>query len=317
MRTNDCGYYGCAGNARRWGKAARRRKKRVFRRRLLSLLLFAGICAGAGYVYTAGFAGTNISGKIWDAVKETFDGTYTGSGRTDSNSDDWRAVLNEMAVSNERIKAIVDTENATPGTYPEDVLKMIYNNPETLDFVEAYPEKKDSGASDCIGEVTQGTVPLLIQWDERWGYQTYGNTLLAVSGCGPTSLAMVIAGLTGNNTVTPYDVARYAEENGYYVSGEGSRWSLMSEGCQAFGICGEELSLSEGAIIASLSAGHPVICSMRPGDFTNTGHFIVITGVSNGMFQINDPNSAERSEQLWDYDQLSWQINNLWAFSLQ
>lgn len=41
-----------------------------------------------------------------------------------------------------------------------------------------------------------GEIPALIQWDERWGYAPYGSeTIIAVSGCGPTALSMVISGL--------------------------------------------------------------------------------------------------------------------------
>lgn len=60
--------------------------------------------------------------------------------------------------------------------------------------------------------------------------------------------------------------------------------------------------------------GWPIICSMRPGGFTAIGHFIVITGMQNGQFTVNDPNSTERSNKLWDYETLEPQIDNLWAF---
>ena len=42
-----------------------------------------------------------------------------------------------------------------------------------------------------------------------------------MTGCGPTVLSMVVSGLTGDSSITPYVVARYAQENGYYVSGTG------------------------------------------------------------------------------------------------
>lgn len=56
---------------------------------------------------------------------------------------------------------------------------------------------------------------------------------------------------------------------------------------------------------------------MRPGDFTTTGHFIVLTGAEDGRIRVNDPNSRKRSEKLWDYDRLEYQINNLWVFTVQ
>ena len=90
----------------------------------------------------------------------------------------------------------------------------------------------------------------------------------------------------------------------------------MTDGARQFGICGEEMGLSESEVFSKLEAGHPIICSMRPGDFTTTGHFIVLTGVKDGKIRVNDPNSRKRSEKLWDYERLEYQINNLWMFTL-
>ena len=62
----------------------------------------------------------------------------------------------------------------------------------------------------------------------------------------------------------------------------GTSWSLMSEGCSYFGLTADELSLSEASVFNALDSGCPIICSVRPGDFTTTGHFIVIYGKENG-----------------------------------
>lgn len=55
---------------------------------------------------------------------------------------------------------------------------------------------------------------LLLQYDQRWDYGDYGNSSVAVSGCGPACLSMVITSLTGDDTITPYVVAQYASEQG-------------------------------------------------------------------------------------------------------
>ena len=199
--------------------------------------------------------------------------------------------------------------------YPEELLDLLKSNEETLDFVLDYPEKKDAPPAESIGDVEQGRIPLLLQWDERWGYGIYGDDMIALNGCGPTVIAMVAAGLTGDDTVTPYKVAQFAAENGYYAGDSGTSWSLMTEGARQFGIYGEELGLSADAVFSALEAGHPVVCSMSPGDFTTTGHFIVLTGIEDGRIRVNDPNSRKRSEKLWDYDRLEPQIRNLWVFT--
>ena len=221
--------------------------------------------------------------------------------------------LEVMALVNPKVREVLENREA----YPEQLIKLLQNNEETVDFVLDYPEKKDTAPADTVGDIMQGEIPLLLQWDERWGYAYYADDMIAVNGCGPTAIAMVAAGLTGDNTITPYKVAQFAAENGYYAGDAGTSWSLMTEGARRFGICGEEMGLGESEIFSALENGHPVICSMRPGDFTTTGHFIVLTGVEDGKIRVNDPNSRGRSEKLWDYSRLEYQINNLWVYTAQ
>ncbi len=202
------------------------------------------------------------------------------------------------------------------GEMSDTLRELVEHNPETADFVKNYMEKKDNPPAQSAEEVQAGVIPHFLQWDERWGYQIYGDNLIAVNGCGPTVLSMVAAGLTGDSTVTPYKVAKFAEKNGYYAGEAGTSWSLMTEGVRQFGIHGEEMGLSEEEIISALENGNPVICSMSPGDFTTTGHFIVLVGIEDGKIRVNDPNSVKRSEKLWDYATLEPQINNLWVYTV-
>jgi len=67
----------------------------------------------------------------------------------------------------------------------------------------------------------------------------------------------------------------------------------------------------------ALEAGSPIILALGKGDFTTTGHYIVLTGWDGQAFTVNDPNSRERSEKLWTYEQLEGQIRNIWAISAQ
>ena len=91
----------------------------------------------------------------------------------------------------ERVRA-----KAISAGYPDGVIELLDKNPETVDFVENYPKKKDSKPAETIGDSLQpGSIPLLLQWDERWGYSTYGTSIIAISGCGPTCMAMVASGL--------------------------------------------------------------------------------------------------------------------------
>ena len=201
------------------------------------------------------------------------------------------------------------------GNMSDTLRQLVKDNPETIDFVRDYQTKKDVPPAENIGEVTAGVIPHLLQWDERWGYQIYGDNMIAVNGCGPTVISMVASGLTGDNTITPYRVAKFAEQNGYYEGDAGTSWALMTKGAAQFGVYGEEMGLSEEAVFSSLENGNPIICSMSPGDFTTTGHFIVLVGIEDGKIRVNDPNSVKRSEKLWDYETLYPQISNLWVYT--
>ncbi|MFQ6794340.1 MAG: C39 family peptidase [Thomasclavelia sp.] len=195
---------------------------------------------------------------------------------------------------------------------PEYIEEFVTKNPQAKELKVNYTALENNEPIDL--SVPNG-IPLYIQWDKRWAYTHYGDEIVGTAGCGPTCLAMVSVGLTGNTMYNPRYVANYAKKHDY-LEGSMTRWALMSEGCEAFGIKASQVALNKTAMINTLANGHPIICSMRPGDFTETGHFIVIIKSENGKFIINDPNSKENSQQQWSYDQLQWQIKAMWSYSL-
>ncbi|MCI9486042.1 MAG: hypothetical protein HFI64_03525 [Lachnospiraceae bacterium] len=204
-----------------------------------------------------------------------------------------------------------------PGEYPEFLRSFLESTPEAAEFVYHYPEYKDRKAEpvDLSGECAEGEVPLFIQWDKRWGYEVYGDDLMALSGCGPTCLSMVYVGLTGDTDMDPGTMAEFASDNGYYLEGVGTSWELMSSGAERLGLSWGNPALSKETVFAELDAGHPLICSMQPGDFTTTGHFIVIYGREGDRLLLHDPNSPVRSEKKWPYEQVEGQIKNIWSYS--
>ena len=197
--------------------------------------------------------------------------------------------------------------------YPKDLIALLERNPETETFVLEYPLKKDQQADIHLSQAGDGSVPLFLQWDQRWGYLPYGDAMAAITGCGPMCLSMVGFYLTGSEDYSPDKMLAFAEDNGYYASGYGSSWTLISEGAAKLGLKATELPLVKSRILKNLEAGNPVICVMGPGDFTTTGHFIVMVGCQDGMIQVNDPNSVENSQTLWRYEDIEGQIRNLWA----
>ena len=96
-----------------------------------------------------------------------------GSGRSEENESDAAGSLSTTA----------DTVNIT-----EALAELAQNNAEAADFVADYPNRQNylGQSIDLASDVLIGQVPLLLQWDKRWGYESYGDNIIGLAGCGPT-----------------------------------------------------------------------------------------------------------------------------------
>lgn len=209
------------------------------------------------------------------------------------------------------VKAFAESKDISIGEWPWEIIELYEKNPETRDFVLNYPFREDKMVD--ITQFNRETVPLFLQWDPMWGYEDYGSSCIAITGCGPTCLAMAGYYLTGDADMTPEKIADFAQRNGYYEKGYGSSWTLISQGAGKLGLTATELPLVKKKMTNALEAGNPVILAMGEGDFTSTGHYIVLTAYEDGVFRVNDPNSRIRSEKRWTYEELEGQIRNIWA----
>ncbi|CAM3051302.1 C39 family peptidase [Hathewaya histolytica] len=148
-------------------------------------------------------------------------------------------------------------------------------------------------------------IPYYSQRDKRWGNKLYGKKgTIRSSGCGPTSLAMVISGITGRKDITPKAVADWSVENGHRAEGNGSYWSLMTEGGKAFGLNVRQVSRkNKNEILNSLKQGKVAIVSLDKGEIASEGHFIVLIGITeDNKILIHDPSSINNSKKAWEPD---------------
>lgn len=262
-------------------RSGKKRRKRRFRRRLFSLVL---ICVLA----LAALLGTPLGSGLRDALA--------------------------LGGSSVRLQQYAREHGLSASDYPEKLVELYERNPETEQFVFEYPLVKDNPPSDDLSGLDTSSVPLLMQWDQRWGYGEYAGNLFGLSGCGPTCLSMAAIYLTGDTSMTPRWMGEFAASHGYAVEGSGSAWALFSEGGKELGFDVTEIPLDEERVIANLEVNNPIVAVMGPGDFTTTGHFIVLTGYENGKIKVNDPNNRENSEKLWEFDRIQSQIRDLWVF---
>ena len=148
--------------------------------------------------------------------------------------------------------------------YPEELLSLYERNNETETFVEEYPLKKEEEPEIDLSDLSSASeVPLLLQWDQRWGYHRYAGEVMGLSGCGPTALSMVAIFMTGDITKNPRWVADFASQNGYAVDGSGTAWSLMLEGARQIGLSSKEIPVERERVENNLQAGNNAMSRKR------------------------------------------------------
>lgn len=195
------------------------------------------------------------------------------------------------------------------------LLKLAATEPEAVPFVRGFPDAYPADAAEATGDPAAGEVPRFYQWDPRWGATVYSSTAFAVTGCCPTSLSMVYQGLTGKGDLSPYDMGVRARDGGYMAEFDGTDSSFLVNEAASLGLSCTSIDADADALRAALEGGAAVICNVGPGDFTDNGHFFVITGVDgDGNLIINDPYSAERSNQAWDVEKVLGQTKALFAY---
>ena len=296
---------------RRTGQRSARSRKRNSRIReimiiLLALLVLAAAVFGMIILVQSRSGDRDPGLKTAPTASVTSTTANAGTARVLTEKDA------EMIRNSEKYKNIM----AHREDYPEYLIDDLEMNPEITDFVADYLKTEPVGHGGLTEAEKKSSHPLFVQWDKRWGYSTYGESCMAISGCGPTALAMVAYGLTRNADIDPYEVAQYAMQSGYYVNNVGTAWTLMTEGARHYGLAASSrYNYTEEELKDVLDRGGMVILSVGKGDFTvHSGHFIVLYGYKDGKFKLNDPFSYTNSSKLWDYATLQKQTKNMWIY---
>lgn len=163
----------------------------------------------------------------------------------------------------------------------------------------------DSPAVD-MGDVTftDAEIPVVYyaQTDSRWSGISYSGSIIGITGCGPTSVAIAASTLTGRAITSP-EVAAWSEATGHAAYGNGSYHSLIPDAlANYYGLTVQRAGTSSAQqLVDALSSGKLVVVIMGPGTFTTSGHFIVLRGVTaDGKVLVADPYSYSFSQRKWN-----------------
>ena len=171
----------------------------------------------------------------------------------------------------------------------------------------------------CISHGSAGLEPTaedkLLKAPVAPGYSLpYAGGTIRENACGPTCLTMVYIFKTGHTDKTPVDICALAEAGNYAPTGA-TEWSFMTGGAWQLGLNGTQLYNDRESITQALRSGAPVIAAVRPGTFTNVGHYIVLYGIDDAnQIGVYDPNSASRSARRWGVVEVLNEVEAMWAY---
>ena len=185
----------------------------------------------------------------------------------------------------EAVPALISEPASVPETVPEtDPESMPETVPETV------PEAAPETVPETVPEPTLVPIPLLSQQDYP---VPYGLGNVPESGCGIVCLAMVLTALLGE----PVSPEELAAQYGDFHCSDGTDWTLFPAAAADFGVSCTQ-TFDTYAVMDALEAGKPVICYHFQGLLSESGHFIVLTGLTpDEKITFNDPNRDNREDE--------------------
>lgn len=155
-------------------------------------------------------------------------------------------------------------------------------------FKDSVIPSVDTGAGGCEGSQPAGEVVHYSQTDPRWKDVGYAGETIGPAGCGPTSMAIILASLI-DEKITPPDVAAVAGEqsggtssHANLINGVNAKWGLN--------ISPNGMSFDEAFEFVKSGKGYVWVGGTGQPPFTNSGHLVAMVGVTpDGQVTIADP----------------------------
>lgn len=168
-----------------------------------------------------------------------------------------------------------------------------------------------------------------MQCDPRWGGIDYSapgeKTDVCESGCGPTSVAMILSTFLHRN-ISPAVISKWSLANGFKALKQGTYYSFFAAVGREYGIPATQLNyrnlrkypseMVHSDVIERLSKGQLIVACMGRGNWTNNGHYIVLydVDVTRDIAYVNDPASTLHARTRGSWKQLKKEVKYYFAF---
>lgn len=164
-----------------------------------------------------------------------------------------------------------------------------------------------------------------LQTDPRWGSLDYSakgeKTTIRASGCGPTAMAMVLA-TWADPSITPATECAWALAHGFKAPHQGTYYGYFEEAGRRFGLktyrlnytnlYGNDRSAYHAQAKDALDRGDLVIACMGKGNWTSSGHYVLVWKIDGDTIYINDPASTLARRTRGSYALFKQQVKYYW-----
>lgn len=160
-----------------------------------------------------------------------------------------------------------------------------------------------------------------LQTDPRWANVDYSapgeSTTIGKSGCGPTAMAMVLATWV-DKKYNPVTECQWAKNNGFKAKGQGTYYGYFPAVAKKHrlrcyqlnysSLYGNPNSAYHSQAKDAVDRGDMVIACMGPGNWTRSGHFVLVWKIDGNVIFINDPASTSPTRTRGDYSLFRQQV---------
>lgn len=158
------------------------------------------------------------------------------------------------------------------------------------------------------------------QYDSRWGSVVYTrnntynrNQTIRSSGCGPTSMADIVA-TWWDKKVTPKEMCALSVANGYRTYDDGTSWGFFKFVANRYKASKFVQTSSFATMQNCLKSGGLVVVSFAPSKWTKGGHFCCLWKDDGKYIYVNDPASASAARAKGTYSEVKSAAKQYFCF---
>ncbi len=221
----------------------------------------------------------------------------------------------ELSTSLDRAEKVQQIAKNADKYSDQELIELALAQEDAVDFVASYPDAAHEAAS-YTDAVSKGTVPDLWCWDSRWGAVDYAGHALAVSGSGPTSLAMAYMSLVGDAKQTPATIASTVEADGLATGDSYMDSSFVEKEAANLGLSAKSYTASADNINIAVDANSYALIEVKAGTVTDKTHWVLVVSENqDGTVLIKDPTSPEACSRAWSPNTLASGSQHLYAIT--